>query len=214
MSIPATTAGEVRRRLRAGLVRLVDVVTTDLLVWDAGRRLRPARALVDVRIVELGPGSPVRPADVLDAERVEWARPFLRRGDSGYIAIVDERVAGWIWLSRTSHRDPWSGFRIGLAPDEAYAYALWVEPDFRPKGVPRLLMTTLLAAVVSDERLRRVYGWVDQRNRESQMLLRLLGFADVQSMKRVRIADRVGLRLPLTDHPRFGPLSRRGRHNP
>ncbi len=62
---------------------------------------------------------------------------FQKRGDVGFVAAVDDRFAGWIWLSRLSHRDPWSGLHIRLASGEAYAYALWVAPEHRPKASPQ-----------------------------------------------------------------------------
>jgi RimJ/RimL family protein N-acetyltransferase len=74
-------------------------------------------------------------------------------------------------------------------------------------------MTTRLSAARADPGVTRVYGWVDTRNRESQMLLRLLGFKDVQRVKRVHVARRLGHQLPRSDKPRFGPLSARGRHS-
>ncbi len=204
------SASRTRRRLTTARERLVDVVATDVLVWQAVKAPRPARAQVDVELAELRTTEDV--ARVAPAEHAGQAGPFVARGDQGFAAVVDGRFAGWIWLSRTSHRDPWSGLNIRLAGDEAYAYALWVDPEFRPKGVARVLMVAMLTAVHADPALTRVYGWVDQPNRESQMLLRLLGFKDVQSVKRVMLLDRFGRALPRTDRPAEGPLSRHGRH--
>ena len=73
-------------------------------------------------------------------------------------------------------------------------------------------MIRMLADVYNDPALARVYAWVDKRNRESQMLLRLLGFKDVQEVTRVRVLGRYGRRLPRSDTPRFGPVSLEGRH--
>jgi GNAT superfamily N-acetyltransferase len=138
---------------------------------------------------------------------------YLARGDRGYVATVGDRFAGWIWRSRVSHRDPWSGLHIRIAPDEAYAYAMWVEETHRQLGLGGVLMSRLLYDVRDDPTISRVYGWVDQRNREMQVLLRLMyGFTPVQRVLRAHL-PRVGWQVPWSDEPRFGPVSRVGRHS-
>jgi RimJ/RimL family protein N-acetyltransferase len=105
---------------------------------------------------------------------------------------------------------PWSGLRIRLVPDEAYSYALWVEPEYRPGGVAAALVAAMLAGVQAETSIRVVYGWIDEHNRESQTLLRLIfGFSQVQRVKRVHVLRRVGWKLPRSDDPPLGPLSKR-----
>jgi hypothetical protein len=68
--------------------------------------------------------------------------------------------------------------------------------------------------VQNDSALSRVYGWVDQRNREAQVLYRMMfGFTQVQRVRRVHLLRRVGFQLPGSDDPKFGPVSRAGRHS-
>lgn len=201
-----------RARFRRNLGRLFEIVATDVLVWEVRDAPRRSPATRDLRIERLGPG--MDHEGVVPRERRRAARPYVARGDTGLIAFDGDVFAGWIWLSRTTHRDPWSGLNIHLAGDEAYAYALWVEPPYRPRGVGRALMVRMLEEVVSDPALTRVYGWVDQRNRESQMLLRLLGFKDVQTVRRAQVLHRRGVAVPRSPRPDFGPVSRQGRHRP
>ena len=203
---------DARARLKARLNRVVDLVETDVLVREGDKAPSRPRTLVDVEVTHIA--SDADWPDAVPADRRAGAVSFLARGDVGFVAIVDGAFAGWIWLSRTTHRDPWSGLHVHLADDEAYAYALWIEPELRPKGVARLLMVAMLETVVADPALTRVYGWVDRGNRESQFLLRLLGFKDVQTVKRVMLLDRRGSVLPRSDRPRYGPMSARGRHRP
>jgi len=201
-----------RARVARNLGRFLEVVDTDMLVRDASKPLREPKARVEVAVAEVGPGPAGAWRDLVPRGR--WARTqrFLARADVGYIAHADGRFVGEIWLSRISHRDPYSGLPIRLASDEAYAYALWVDPEVRPHGVAAVLMTTMLKAVRDDPALTRVYGWVDTRNRESQMLLRLLGFSQMQHLKRLHVLHRVGRPVPRSTTPAFGPLSRAGRH--
>jgi len=196
--------------LARNLGRIAEVVATDLLVRDAAHPVRPRLARV---ALEVRPLTGWAQRDLVPRERHSRVRTFLLRDDEGFVGLVDGRFAGWVWLSRASHRDPYSGLRIRLAPDEAYAYALWVAPGDRPHGVAAVLMTAMLTAVAEDPSLSRVYGWVDQRNRESQVLLRLLGFKRVQEVRRFHLLHRFGRALPASARPPFGPLSRDGRHN-
>ncbi|HEX8159597.1 MAG TPA: GNAT family N-acetyltransferase, partial [Solirubrobacteraceae bacterium] len=141
-------------------------------------------------------------------------RKFFARRDVGYVAVVDGRFAGWIWISRVTHRDPWSGLWIRLAADEAYSYAMWVLPDYRALGVAGVLVSRLLSDARRDPAIRRVYGWIDRENRQSQTLLRLVfGFSQVQELKRVHLLNRVGFKLPRSDRPPFGPFSATGNHS-
>lgn len=196
--------------LARNLGRIAEVVATDLLVRDAAGPVRPRQARV---ALELRPLTGWEQRDLVPRDRHSRVRAFLARGDEGFIGLVDGRFAGWVWLSRVSHRDPYSGLRIRLAPDEAYAYALWIAPEDRPHGVAAVLMTAMLTAVATDPALTRVYGWVDQRNRESEVLLRLLGFERAQEVRRLHLLHRFGRALPGSAQPPFGPLSRDGRHN-
>ena len=194
---------------KRNLGKLAEVVATDLLVRDTTRPIRSRRARVPLSVSMLTTHDET---DLVPPDRHSRVRAFLGRGDIGFIGHVDSRYAGWVWLSRVSHRDPYSGLRFRLAADEAYAYALWVEPELRPQGVAAVLMTEMLTAVAKDPALGRVYGWVDQRNRESQMLLRLLGFERVQEVRRLHVLRRFGRALPGSAQPPYGPLSRAGRH--
>ena len=188
--------------------KLFEVVPVDILAWEPVRRLREPRTRVPVELRRMSAGSRPEWEDLLSPERRSGAEKFLDRGDEGWMALVDGAYVGWIWISRVSHRDPWSGLRIRLAGDEAYAYALWVEPPQRPNGVAATLLTAMLREVRDDPALSRVYGWVDKRNRESQMLMRMHGFKPVQEVKRLHLVSRIGLQVPRSDRPRRRPVSR------
>ena len=201
-----------RARVARNFGRVVEVVATDILVREASKPLREPRARVEVDVIKAVAGSEDRWRAVVPQARWSRLRAFHARVDVGYLASVDGRFVGEIWLSRVTHRDPYSGLLIRLADDEAYAYALWVDPAVRPQGVAALLMVSMLRDVRDDPALTRVYGWVDSRNRESQMLLRLLGFTQVQTVKRLHVLHRFGRPVPRSVKPSFGPLSRAGRH--
>jgi hypothetical protein len=192
--------------------RLFEVVPVDVLEWRSGNEIPNPVEAESVAIRRLSPKEPDA-RDVLPKHPSKVVDSYLARGDHGYVATVGDRFAGWVWLSRTSHRDPWSGLHIRIAPDEAYAYALRAEKADRQLGIAAVLMSRLLSDVRGDRAISRVYGWVDRRNRESQTLLRMMyGFAQVQRVRRLR-ALHIGWQVPWSDDPKFGPVSRVGRHS-
>ena len=208
MAEAKTRPGRLRSAAHTTRERLVEVVRVDVLVWEPVRVLREPRTRVPVDLHRLTAQTAAEWRSRVPTERHRDLDAFLARGDSGHLALVAGEYAGWIWLSRVSHRDPWSGLRIHLAADEAYAYAMFVEPEQRPNGVAAVLMTAMLSEVRDDPGLARVFGWVDQGNRESQMMMRMLGFKPVQQVKRLHLLGRFGFQVPRSDSPRRGPVSR------
>lgn len=208
---------QMRTRLREpGAIRALarnvfEVVDADVLERDlTSRPVHPPCPIAGVRVVRTDEeGS-------LPLQRSEQRRfrPFLRRGDTGVLAVRGDRAVGWVWLSTASHRDPWSGLRIRLAADEGYVYDLWTDPVVRQLGLGRALLGSILAHAQDDLRLSRVYGFVDQRNRDSEVLLRLLGYTDVQALQRVHVLRSTGWMRRGSDRPPFGPMSAHGRHRP
>ena len=217
--VPATVVPEQQEPARAPAGRrpqlvwarssLVSVIDADVLVRTTDR---PVRHRPATQLVATAAPVPAAMSGLRVPCRLSYFHPFFDRGDTGYLAVQDGTVVGWIWLSRVTHRDPASGHTIRLASDEAYAYALWTAPEARALGSGQLLVSTMLQAVRDDPGLSRVYGYVDKHNRESQLLLRMLGFRDVQTARRLQVVRR-GWVLPRSDVPCFGPFSRTGRHS-
>jgi GNAT superfamily N-acetyltransferase len=192
--------------------RLFEVLPVDVLEWRSGNEIPNPTKAEGVAIRQLSPED-LGVRELVPKTRSKAVDSFLSRGDQGYVATAGDQFAGWVWLSRVSHRDPWSGLHIRIARDEAYAYAMSVEKADRELGIAAVLMSRLLSDVRSDRGIGRVYGWVDRRNREMQLLLRMMyGFTQVQRVWRAH-GPRRGWQVPWSDDPKFGPVSRVGRHS-
>jgi GNAT superfamily N-acetyltransferase len=188
------------------------VVPVDVFEWRSSNQVPKPTQADNVSIRRLSPED-LSAQEVLPKNQSNVVDSFLARGDHGYVATVGDQFAGWVWLSRVSHRDPSSGLHIGIAPDEAYAYAMKVEKAQRQHGIAAVLMARLLSDVRSDPTISRVYGWVDRRNRKMQFMLRVMfGFRQIQRVWRAHI-PRIGWQVPWSDKPKFGPVSRVGRHS-
>jgi GNAT superfamily N-acetyltransferase len=144
------------------------------------------------------------------ARRRRQVPAAIARGDIAYLATVDGEVAAWIWLSRVSHRDSWSGLRFRLRPEECYCYDLWSAERYRALGVGAFVMAALLDDLARDASLRWVYGYVDRANRANQLLTRMVfGFTTMQVVTHLCLLDVRGWQIPYTDRPPLGPCSRR-----
>ena len=201
-----------RTNHRARRALPVEVLPVDVLEWRSSTEIPSPTEADGVAIRRLSPEEPEARA-LLPESRTKVVESFFERGDRGYVATVGDRFAGWVWVSRVSHRDPWSGLHIRIARDEAYVYAMRVEKADRGRGIAGVLMSKLLSDLRADPTILRVYGWVDRRNREMQLMLRMMyGFTQVQRVWRAH-ASRLGWQVPWSDTPRFGPVSRVGRHS-
>jgi RimJ/RimL family protein N-acetyltransferase len=209
----ARNASEAAALALAAVRRVVDVADTDVLEWNRGKPIPQIKPRADTEVVRFDQRPDAAWREIIPPYRQKPLPSFQARGDVGYVALFEGEFAGWIWMSRMSYRDPWSGLRIRLAPDEAYSHSFFVAEAFRPQGVATVLVARMLTDVQADPRIATVYCWVDRRNRKSAFVLQMgFGFSRVQKIKRLHALRRWGGQVPLSAQPRYGPLSRVGRH--
>lgn len=188
----------------------VDVLEIDVSVPERFPTCQPPPGM-SVRVFERLDDSAL--SDALPPDRLRLLEERAARGDVYLVAFVESRTAGWVTVARSSHRDPWSGLRVRLAPDEIYVYDLWIHPRYRRSGIALHLSRATLRYAADDPALSWLLCWADEDNVASQRLMRdVLGLSPLQKVRYARIADRVGARVPFSDTPRYGPFSRRGRH--
>jgi ribosomal protein S18 acetylase RimI-like enzyme len=120
---------------------------------------------------------------------------------------------GHVWSTTESA----SGLRNGianvrLAPDEVYVWDLYIDPAHRnlvlSQEIGRALIRTFDAR---GKRWGLTHVLFD--NAASVMWHHLFGFDVAQLVNFVRIGERVLWKVPFGESPRFGPLSRAGRHS-
>jgi hypothetical protein len=154
------------------------------------------------------------------AERLELMKPFFAHGGCVILAIhkpTDEAIAKmWLLTYAPLPSDAKRGLLpINLAKDEAFLLDLWTHPDFRRQSVAFTLAYELGAAV--DEfypQLRWIYGYAHKDNEASRNLMELIyGMWAVQEIKEVEVGNYWVNVVPGSDHPKFGPFSKKGRHS-
>lgn len=154
------------------------------------------------------------------ARRLELMKGPFARGAVVILAIHEptDRAIGKMWLTSQSSI-PGDGRRgllpIQLAKDELFLFDLWVHEDFRRNAVGITMAYEMGAA--ADEyfpEARWVYGYAHTDNEASMALMwHIYGMWTVQYIKEYQLGDyHVGM-VPNSDHPKFGPFSKTGRHS-
>ena len=209
---PPEAARRAARRAREALRDPVQVNHVDVLAIDLATNLREPRPRPGqtIRVFEDMNDPALR--DFLPDSRADLLPVRAARGDTCMVVFVEAEPAGWLFLARATHRDEWSGLRARLAADEIYCYDLWMKSEYRRTGAAVYLARFMLRWVAYKPGLARLYCWVDRENRPSQKLCRGLGLSDCQRVSYARVLGRLGVPVPFSDRPRFGPFSRRGRH--
>jgi ribosomal protein S18 acetylase RimI-like enzyme len=195
---------------RAALRRITAVHTVDIVRRETAQQPPAVRTGAEFVLHRATSAEdPLLLRAPVGARRFRRVPAAVVRGDVAYVATVDVQVVGWIWVSRVSHRDQWSGLRFSLTPAECYAYDLWSLPQYRTLGVGAFLLAGLLQDLAEDPTLQWVYGYVDRANTRNQLLLRMVfGFRTVQAVKHICMLDSRGWQIPFTDRPPGGPCSR------
>src|SRR5215213_284807 len=99
---PTTRRQRLTRRRREAalkLGRVFEIVHTDMMMWDAARPLRAPSARVEVDVSRIRAADEAEWQRLLPPERQTRAREFFERDDIGFVAHVDGRFVGWVWLS-------------------------------------------------------------------------------------------------------------------
>ena len=143
-----------------------------------------------------------------------FAGPRLDAGDWYALVILEgDKVIGHFWAALRPSNNPLSGaMRIRLRQDEAYGFDLYLNPDHRRGSIG----TFVADATISELKLRGVrvgYTHVLFDNPASVLWHDSIGFNWVQMFNYINIGPRIWWKLPFSESPRYGPLSRRGRHN-
>lgn len=183
--------------------RIFYVLSFDLLVRDLTRPL-PSGRLHHRDLVLQRIAMDERPwwEGLMSPKALKQVRAALADGDVASVALLRGRIVGQAWATRVTKGD----VRVRLAADEAYIYGLGTDARYRSMGTALAVMSELLSSLACDG-VSRVYGYVDRRNRTSQVVHRtLLGFVQVQQARRVRLFRRWGFVIPGSVHPASGPL--------
>jgi GNAT superfamily N-acetyltransferase len=178
----------------------------------AGRPLVMAEGY-DVRFVESAD-------DPAIDELPRWQRPLARRHLAdrtwAYLLVTESATGlkvGHVWVALESPKGIANGMlNVRLAPGEAYIYDLFIHPDHRRAALGNA-MGQMLVDTFADRGVEWGLTQVVFDNMPSVMWHHMFGFNWMQLGNYLRFGDRYWFKIPLSESPRFGPLSKRGRHS-
>jgi hypothetical protein len=150
--------------------------------------------------------------------QLPWAKQQMQNGTlTVIVALKDGVPIGRIWESvAPSHPALFSGVpRVKLAKDEFFMYDLFVEREYRRSNIGMTMADYFFRRYDPDkvgDTVKYGYGFISYENAPSILWHHSIGFNVVQTINYLAIGDRVKWRIPFSDVPRFGPMSRKGRH--
>ena len=146
-----------------------------------------------------------------------WQRGIARRsvGSNHWRIIVatkDGKPMGRIWEAFVSERRFFSGIpRVRLAPKETFMFDLFVEREYRRSNIGMTMAAWFFEHYdPAKSNIKYVYGFVSYENAASIMWHHSIGFNIVQTINYLSIGNRIKWKIPFSDMPRFGPMSRKG----
>lgn len=155
-------------------------------------------------------------AKMCEPWQIKIAKDSLRAGEWRIlVALVDGRPVGRIWETNTTERRLFAGIpRVRLAKRETFMFDLFVEREFRRSNIGMTMADYFFKLYdVEDSPVDYVYGFISYENAPSILWHHSIGFNIVQTFNYLAIGPRIKWKIPLSDNPRFGPMSRRGRHS-
>ncbi len=201
----------VRRRLSA----LRPKVQSAFIVYVTPRA-SPVKEIDDsFEIVQV-----TQPDDPL-VERItqHWQRPYARRMlEAGrgrvVVALKGGDPVGRIWEIFDDEKSYFSGVpRVKLGPGEAFMFDLFVEREYRRSNIGMTMADYFFKLYPIDGPTQYIYGFISYENAPSILWHHSIGFNVVQTINYLAIGERIKWKIPFSDVPRFGPLSRKGRHS-
>lgn len=171
----------------------------------------------DFSVVEVRtPDDPILPKICATKRQLKIAKQALAEGRWNIIVALgpDGEPAGRIWETRATERALANGVpRMKLAADEFLMFDLWVERQYRRSGIANTMADFFFRRDPPGETTMRYgYGFVSYENVPSILWHHSVGFQIAQTINYLQIGPFIKWKMPFSDMPRFGPMSRKGRH--
>ena len=109
----------------------------------------------------------------------EYYRDQARRATKCFFAILDGKLAGIVWILDAAH--PSRVIRLGR--DDVELAFLFVEPEFRGRGIARGLIREA-CRVLPMQGVDGIYSIIEQHNLPSQRAFLACGFQQVGAVRR------------------------------
>jgi hypothetical protein len=180
--------------------------------------VRPETIDHSFTVVEItSPDDPILPKICATKRQLRIAKDAVREGRWTIMVALDPdgEPGGRIWETTATEKALTSGVpRMKLAGDEFLMFDLWVERKYRRSGIANTMADAFFTKYDPETtHMKYGYGFVSYENAPSILWHHSVGFLISQTMNYVQIGPYIKWKIPFSDMPRFGPMSRKGRHN-
>lgn len=161
------------------------------------------------------PDDPLLPR-ICERWQLKVARESLAKGEWDIlVALKDGEPIGRIWETFATEKRMFAGIpRVKLAPDEFFMFDLFVTREYRRSSIGMTMADYFFKKYPPGETTMKYgYGFISYENAPSILWHHSIGFNIAQTINYLAIGPRIKWRIPFSDNPRFGPLSRQGRHS-
>ena len=147
----------------------------------------------------------------------KFAQKAMADGRWDCIVALDPHgePVGRIWETFGTERAPANGLpRVRLANDEFFMFDLFVEKEHRRGGVAFAMADYFFKKYPPETTDTKIgYGFISYENSPSILWHHAIGFQIAQTMNYLSVGPYIKWKMPFSDMPRFGPMSKKGRHS-
>ena len=158
------------------------------IALDSPFNIREPRIPITVRFAEPGDLERLRRAPassrIRQSSRLENVSSLLRSGDAGFVALCEDEIAGYAWVSigPTPKIAQWN---VQLSTKDAYIHTAYTVPQFRRQGIHSTLNDHRIR-FAQEKGCRRAYVLVLADNKGALRSDELTGFKRVARLVRWR----------------------------
>jgi len=168
-------------------------------------------------IVEVNtPDDPLLARLCSSKRQLKIAQAAMAEGRWNIVVALDADLepAGRIWETYGTESALANGLpRMRLAADESLLFDLFVERKYRRSGIASTMAHFFFTKYDPNEtHMKFIYGFVTYENVPSILWHHSVGFQIAQTMNYLAIGPFIKWKMPFSEMPRFGPMSRKGRH--
>jgi GNAT superfamily N-acetyltransferase len=206
-------AERVKRRVMSYKPEIGSVFITYIPVPQLAGRFPPTADGYEIRFVDSADDPAIQ-------DLPSWQKPLARKhiGDGSWAYLLATELAtdkkvGHVWVALASPKGIANGMlNVKLAPGEVYVFDLFIDPEHRRASLGNAMGQQLIETFT----VRGIEWGLTQvvyDNMPSVMWHHMFGFNWMQVGNYLRFGDRYWLKIPFSESPRYGPLSKRGRHS-
>jgi len=169
-------AGELVRQLVKKIQKVFWIYLSDMFFVTPEDRLVPVHPKINCRFVAITPENCIRVRDFREEALMAEFRAKVQRGEKGFFAVCEGKMAGSIWATVNESAVPTvvRGF-MRLMPREALVHDIVTGTKFRGLGIGPFMVTQICPILLQQWGVSRIIIDVNVRNSRSLKMMNKAG---------------------------------------